>query len=57
VKIRALIPDDCKLAVARLVADDDHGVIGWAEAAPMCSREVYRGVVEHSVYVAACHHQ
>lgn len=35
-----------------LVAVSDAGtVLGWAAATPTSSREVYRGVVEHSVYV------
>jgi phosphinothricin acetyltransferase len=28
-------------------------VLGWAAASPVSSREVYRGVAEHSVYVAS----
>lgn len=35
------------------VALRDGAVIGWVAASPVSSREVYRGVVEHSVYVAA----
>ncbi len=39
---------------ARLVAIDARGaVIGWAAASAVSARTVYRGVVEHSVYVAA----
>ncbi|WP_331271230.1 GNAT family N-acetyltransferase [Arthrobacter sp. 35W] len=35
-----------------LVATDDGGAVqGWAAATPTSSREVYRGVIEHSVYV------
>lgn len=41
-----------KLRVGRLVAIDGGGVVGWAAAAPTSARAVYRGVVEHSVYVA-----
>ena len=42
---------------ARLVAVDEHGtVLGWAAASAVSSRAVYRGVVEHSVYVATAHH-
>lgn len=38
---------------ARLVAVDDRdAVLGWAAASAVSSRAVYRGVVEHSVYVA-----
>ncbi len=44
--------DAGKLATGRLVAVDDHGVEGWAAVSPVSTREVYRGVVEHSVYVS-----
>ncbi|HWT44975.1 MAG TPA: GNAT family N-acetyltransferase [Vicinamibacterales bacterium] len=44
--------DAGKLTVSRLVAVDDDGLAGWAAVSPVSSREVYRGVVEHSVYVA-----
>lgn len=45
--------DAGKLTLGRLVAEDAAGsVIGWVAASPVSSREVYRGVVEHSVYVA-----
>ncbi len=44
--------DAGKLDVGRLVAVDDRDVIsGWVAASPVSTREVYRGVVEHSVYV------
>ena len=34
--------------------DPDAGeVLGWAACSPISTRDVYRGVVEHSVYVAA----
>lgn len=43
-----------KLKFARLVAiDESEKVCGWAAVAPTSTREVYQGVVEHSVYVAA----
>jgi phosphinothricin acetyltransferase len=46
--------DAGKLGVGRLVAvDADGGVTGWVAASAVSTREVYRGVVEHSVYVAA----
>lgn len=49
--------DAGKIPDARLVAVDDTGtVIGWAAASPVSSREVYRGVIEHSVYVHPGHH-
>lgn len=45
--------DSGKLSTGRLVATDDAGaVLGWVAASPVSSRAVYRGVVEHSVYVA-----
>ncbi|WJS92488.1 GNAT family N-acetyltransferase [Microbacterium testaceum] len=45
--------DRGKLTVGRLVAvDHAHDVVGWVAAAPVSAREVYRGVVEHSVYVS-----
>jgi phosphinothricin acetyltransferase len=37
----------------RLVACDDEGVIGFAALSPVSSREVYAGVAEVSLYVAA----
>lgn len=37
----------------RLVAELDREVAGWAAVAPVSRREVYRGVVDESVYVAA----
>lgn len=44
--------DSSKIREPRLVAVDDDGeVIGWAAASLVSSREVYRGVIEHSVYV------
>ena len=45
--------DSGKLREARLVAVDEGGVVvGWAAASPVSSRAVYRGVIEHSFYVA-----
>jgi len=35
----------------RLVADAGE-VVGWAAASPVSARAAYRGVIEHSVYVA-----
>jgi phosphinothricin acetyltransferase len=43
--------DAGKLDVGRLVATDARGLVGWVAASPVSIREVYRGVVEHSVYV------
>ena len=37
----------------RLVAEESGDVIGWVAVSPVSRRPVYRGVVEHSVYVAA----
>jgi phosphinothricin acetyltransferase len=36
----------------RLVAEAGFDVVGWIAAAPVSTRRAYRGVVEHSVYVA-----
>jgi phosphinothricin acetyltransferase len=45
--------DSGKLVIGRLVAVDETGiVVGWVAASAVSSREVYRGVVEHSVYIA-----
>ena len=44
--------DAGKVIDARLVAVDGDVVIGWAAASPVSGRPVYRGVIEHSVYVA-----
>lgn len=49
--------DAGKIPDARLVAADDTGaVVGWAAASLVSSREVYRGVIEHSVYIHPDHH-
>jgi phosphinothricin acetyltransferase len=45
--------DSGKLPEQRLVALDGDEVLGWAAASPTSTRDVYRGVVEHSVYVAS----
>ncbi len=46
--------DASRLRDHRLVAVDDAGLVqGWVAVAPVSGREVYRGVVEHSVYVAS----
>jgi L-amino acid N-acyltransferase YncA len=39
------------LPTPRLVAIDGD-VVAWAAASPVSSRDCYRGVVEHSIYVA-----
>lgn len=44
--------DTAHLAAPRLVAEDAGDVVGWIAVSPVSPREVYRGVVEHSVYVA-----
>ena len=44
--------DAGRIPELRFVAVDDAGeILGWAAASPTSAREVYRGVVEHSVYV------
>lgn len=49
--------DAGKIPDARLVAVDETGtVVGWAAASPVSSRDVYRGVIEHSVYIHPDHH-
>jgi phosphinothricin acetyltransferase len=44
--------DASHLADPRLVAEEDGAVVGWIAVSPVSRRPVYRGVVEHSVYVA-----
>lgn len=41
------------LPQCRLVARNSDGVLGWAALSPVSRREVYAGVAEVSVYVAA----
>lgn len=49
--------DGGKIPQPRLVAVDDSGtVVGWAAASLVSARQVYRGVIEHSVYVHPAHH-
>jgi len=45
--------DEGKLVAHRLVAVVDDRVVGWAAVSAVSARPVYRGVVEHSVYVEA----
>ncbi|WP_448876809.1 N-acetyltransferase family protein, partial [Enterobacter hormaechei] len=46
--------DAGKLEPGRLVAvGADESILGWVAASLVSTREVYRGVVEHSVYVSA----
>ena len=45
--------DAGKLDVGRLVAVDREQILGWAALSKVSARPVYRGVVEHSVYIAA----
>jgi phosphinothricin acetyltransferase len=44
--------DSSRSPIGRLVAEDDIGPAGWIAASPVSPRPCYRGVVEHSVYVA-----
>ena len=45
-----------KIPHPRLVAVDDADiVIGWAAASPVSTRDAYRGVIEHSVYIDPVH--
>lgn len=49
--------DSGKLTHPRLVAvDDQDAVTGWVAASLVSSRPAYRGVIEHSVYIADEHH-
>jgi L-amino acid N-acyltransferase YncA len=49
--------DAGKIPDARPVAvDDADTVVGWAAASLVSTRAVYRGVIEHSVYVDPAHH-
>lgn len=41
-----------RLADHRLVAEEGKKVLAWAAVSPVSARAVYRGVVEHSIYVA-----
>lgn len=45
--------DAGKLPEHRFVAADGDEVLGWVAVSPTFARPAYRGVVEHSVYVAA----
>ncbi len=46
--------DSGKLPEPRLVAVDEAGhILGWAAASRVSARAVYRGVIEHSIYIAA----
>ena len=48
----SLKDDLVRLAKDLQVALEDSIAVGWAAAGPVSARVVYRGVVEHSVYVA-----
>lgn len=43
--------DAVRLPEHRIVAGDAGRVLGWAAVSRVSSREVYRGLVEHSIYV------
>lgn len=43
--------DEGHLPIARLVMRDEEKVLGWAALSPVSKRDVYRGVVEVTVYV------
>jgi phosphinothricin acetyltransferase len=48
--------DAGKITAPRLVAADESGiVVGWAAASRVSSRDAYRGVIEHSVYIHPDH--
>ena len=44
--------DASRLPELRLVAVDGGSILGWAAASLVSTRTAYRGVIEHSVYVA-----
>ncbi len=44
--------DAGRLPGHRLVAADGDLILGWAAVSAVSAREVYRGVVEHSIYIA-----
>lgn len=44
--------DEGHLAAHRLVVTLDGDVVGWAALSAVSDRECYRGVAEHSIYVA-----
>ena len=44
--------DASRLPDLRPVAVDGESILGWAAASPVSIRAAYRGVIEHSVYVA-----
>jgi L-amino acid N-acyltransferase YncA len=45
--------DAAHLARCRLTARDGDAIVGWVALSPWSRREVYRGVAEISIYVAA----
>ena len=44
--------DGAHLASPRLVAENECDIVAWVAVSPVSRRDAYRGVVEHSVYVA-----
>lgn len=44
--------DAARLKVARLVARDPSGLLGWVALSPISRRPVYAGVAEESLYIA-----
>jgi L-amino acid N-acyltransferase YncA len=40
------------LEASRLVMEEDGVIVGWAALSAVSRRQVYRGVAEHSIYVA-----
>jgi L-amino acid N-acyltransferase YncA len=41
------------LPTCRFVAEEDGKILGWVAFSPVSAREVYRGVIEESVYIDA----
>jgi L-amino acid N-acyltransferase YncA len=44
--------DTGHLHACRLVMEEDGVIVGWAALSAVSRRQVYRGVAEHSIYVA-----
>ena len=47
--------DTAHLKSCRLIAENDHKIVGWAALSPVSGRCVYGGVAEVSVYVDISH--
>lgn len=45
--------DDKHLDIGRLVAEDNDSILGWIALSAVSHRDVYRGVVEDTIYIAS----